>query len=138
MVNAFRTIETPANIVSIQDDFGTIASGQGAIQLELVPALQGAGLSGALERTRFPGIAELDSNWVGILNDLTPMIGAMSDNVGNYQAVAALPPFALFPWFFVLPGLFIAGLAVAAGPRRRTGQAASIPTHNRPVSEGGP
>ncbi len=138
MVNAFRTIETQSNVESVQDDFGTIASGQGAIQLELVPVLQGAGLSGAQIRTRFPGITELDDSWVGILNDLTPMIGAMSDNIANYQAVAALPPFRLFPWFFVLPGLLIAGLAVAAGPRRRTGRAASIATHNSPVSEGGP
>ena len=28
---------------------------------------------------------------------MTPMIGAMSDNVANYQAIAALPPFPLFP-----------------------------------------
>lgn len=66
------------------------------------------------------------------------MIGAMSDNVDNYQAVAALPPFPLFPWFFVLPGLLIVGLALAAGPRRRTELTAPIPARNRPVSEGGP
>jgi hypothetical protein len=49
---------------------------------------------------------------------MTPMIGAMSDNVSNYQAVAALPPFPLFPWFFVAPGLLVAGSALLAGPRR--------------------
>jgi hypothetical protein len=78
----------------------------------------------------------LDNNWVGILNDLTPMIGAMSDNVGNYQAVAALPPFALFPWFFVLPGLLIGGLAFAAGPRGRRDQPNLVPVRNRPAAEG--
>lgn len=51
----------------------------------------------------------------------------MSNNVVNYDAVAALPPFALFPWFFVLPGLLIAGLALAAGPRRSRG--ATNPTY---------
>jgi len=35
--------------------------------------------------------------------------------VGNYQAVAALPPFPLFPWFFVAPGLLVIGSATAAG-----------------------
>jgi hypothetical protein len=40
----------------------------------------------------------------------------MSDNVENYQAVAALPPFPLFPWFFVIPGLLVIGLAAAGGP----------------------
>jgi hypothetical protein len=43
----------------------------------------------------------------------------MSDNVANYQAIAALPPFPLFPYFFVLPGIFVAGAAIAAGPGRR-------------------
>ena len=53
---------------------------------------------------RFPAVATLDTDWVHILNDMTPMIGAMSDNVTNYQALASLPPFPLFPWFFVDPG----------------------------------
>ena len=55
---------------------------------------------------------------------MTPMIGAMSDNVDNYQAIKSLPPFPLFPWFFVVPGLLVAGLALASGPRsRRTARA---------------
>jgi len=63
-------------------------------------------------------VATLDTNWVRTLNDMTPMIGAMSDNVANYQAVASLPAFPLFPWFFVIPGVLVAGLAVVAGTRR--------------------
>ena len=63
-------------------------------------------------------ITTFDDQWVHILNDMTPMIGAMSDNVANYEAVAALPPFALFPWFFVLPGLLVVGFNVAGGPKR--------------------
>jgi hypothetical protein len=61
-------------------------------------------------------LTTFDNQWVHILNDMTPMIGAMSDNVENYQAVAALPPFPLFPWFFVIPGLLVIGLAAAGGP----------------------
>ena len=137
MVNAFRTIETRSNVQSIQSDFGTIAGGEGAIQLELVPALHAAGFTDTQIATRFPGITALEHNWVGILNDLTPMIGAMSDNVGNYQAVAALPPFPLFPWFFLLPGLLIGGLAFAAAPRRRAALPAPLPVPNRQFSEGG-
>ena len=49
---------------------------------------------------------------------MTPMIGAMSDNVANYRAVASLPSFPLFPWFFVIPGVLVAVLALAAGTRR--------------------
>jgi hypothetical protein len=66
---------------------------------------------------RYPAITALVRQWPAIQGDFAPMIGAMSDNVPNYQAVAALPPFPLFPWFFVAPGVIIAGLAVFARPR---------------------
>jgi hypothetical protein len=43
------------------------------------------------------------------------MIGTMADNVDNFADVDALPAFPLFPWFFVIPGVMIAGLALYAG-----------------------
>jgi hypothetical protein len=43
----------------------------------------------------------------------------MADNLGNFAAVDALPPFALFPWFFVIPGVLIAGLGIVALRRSR-------------------
>jgi hypothetical protein len=119
MMSAFRTIETTSNVQRIQGYFGTMAVGQGAIRLELVPALEKAGLTTGQIQVQFPAVATLDERWVHILNDMTPMIGAMSDNVTNYQAIAALPPFPLFPYFFVLPGIFIGGAAIIAGPERR-------------------
>jgi len=119
MVDAFKTIETRRKVETIQGYFGTIAAGQGAIRLELVPALQRRGLTDAQIAARFPAVDTLDRRWIPILQDLTPMIGAMSDNVGNYDAVKALPSFSLFPWFFVLPGLIAIALALAAGPRER-------------------
>jgi hypothetical protein len=118
MMDAFQTIETRHKVETIQGYFGTIAVGEGAIRLELVPALHAAGLDDAEIAARLPAVATLERNWVATLGDLTPMIGVMSDNVENYAAVAALPPFPLFPWFFVLPGLLAAALAVGAGPRR--------------------
>jgi hypothetical protein len=118
MMSAFRTIETTQNVEHIQGYFGSMAVGQGAIRLDIVPALEQTGLTRAEIAQRFPALATLDANWVHILNDMTPMIGAMSDNVVNYQAIASLPPFPLFPWFFVMPGVLVAGLAIAAGTRR--------------------
>ena len=59
----------------------------------------------------------LQKRWTAILNNLTPMIGVMSDNVANYRAVAALPPFPLFPWLFAVPGLLVVALALLAGRR---------------------
>ncbi|MEY2515552.1 MAG: hypothetical protein QOJ89_2910 [bacterium] len=121
MMTTFKTIETRHKVETMQGYFGTMAVGQGAIRLEIVPALRRDGLSSRQLAARFPDITALDRRWVSILNDMTPMIGAMSDNVDNYQALLSLPPFPLFPWFFVAPGLLIAGLALAAGrPGRRT------------------
>jgi hypothetical protein len=119
MMTAFENIETTQNVQQIQGYFGSMAVGQGAIRLEIVPALESSGLSTAQIAAKFPAVASLDADWVHILNDMTPMIGAMSDNVANYQAIASLPPFPLFPWFFVLPGALVAGLALAGGSTRR-------------------
>jgi hypothetical protein len=118
MMTAFKKIETTRNVEQIQGYFGTMAVGQGAIRLEIVPALEAVGLSQTQIASKFPHVAALDANWVHILNDMTPMIGAMSDNVANYQAIASLPPFPLFPWFFVLPGALVASLAVVSGFKR--------------------
>ena len=117
MVEAFRTVETRANVQQIQGDFGTLSIGAGAIRTDLEPALRQRGLSGARLRRELPATARLNEGWTRILNDMTPMIGVMSDNVGNYRAVTELPSFRLFPLFFVIPGLLVAGLALVAGTR---------------------
>jgi hypothetical protein len=117
MMTAFETIETRAKVEQIQSYFATIAVGQGSLRLEIVPALRRSGLDAAQIARRFPDVVALNRRWVPILNDMTPMIGAMSDNVDNYQAIKSLPPFPLFPWFFVVPGLLIAGVALTTRPR---------------------
>jgi hypothetical protein len=127
MMADFAGFMVRERVQDIQGYFGTMAVGQGGIRLGLVPALADAGLSEAEIADQFPAIADLDGGWVGIINDMTPMIGAMSDNVDNYDAVAALPPFPLFPWFFVVPGLLVAGLALLATRRP------SAPTDPLPV-----
>jgi len=109
MMTAFKDLETTQKVQTIQGYFATMAVGQGAIRLDIDPALRRAG-------TQIPAVTALNRDWVHILNDMTPMIGAMSDNVDNYQAIAALPPFPLFPYFFVLPGVIVAGLALRIRP----------------------
>jgi hypothetical protein len=139
MMSAFKTIETTSNVENIQGYFGNMAVGQGEIRLDLVPALEKDGLSPAEVRTLFPAVATLDSHWVHILNDMTPMIRAMSNNVANYQAIAALPPFALFPYFFVLPGLLITGTAIVAGSgRKRLGHRSTRPSEVVVVTDPAP
>jgi hypothetical protein len=125
MMSTFRTIETRHHLRRIQGYFGEIAGGQGLVQLQLLPALHHDGLTAAAIERRYPALPRLDAQWIHILNDMTPMIAAMSNNIGNYQAISSLPSFRLFPWFFVLPGLLAIALALIAGTRR--GRAAGVP-----------
>ena len=112
MMSAFKTIETTQNVERIQGYLSTMASGQGAIRLDVVPALERSGWSAADVAEKLPHTTHLNEQWVHILNDMTPMIGAMSDSVSRFQAISALPPFPLFPWFFVIPGVLVVALSV--------------------------
>jgi hypothetical protein len=129
MMTSFKTIETTANVTRIQDYFATMASGQGDLRLGVVPALEQSGLSSQQVAEQFPAVTVLNEQWIHILNDMTPMIGAMSDNVPNYQAIASLPPFPLFPWFFVFPGLLVLGASLLSRDR-------TDPSHHQPEGEG--
>jgi hypothetical protein len=132
MMNAFQTIETRRKVETIQGYFATIAVGQGSLRLEIEPALRRTGLDARQVAARFPAVDRLDRGWIAILNDMTPMIGAMSDNVDNYEAIKSLPPFPLFPWFFVAPGLLIVALALVPG--RRSGRPAARAAAAEPLT----
>jgi hypothetical protein len=115
MMDEFESIMTRRRVQTIQGYFASMSVGQGAIRIDLIPAARQAGpLTDDEFAEQFPAVATLNRDWVGIINDMTPMIGAMSDNVDNYDAVNALPPFPLFPWFFVVPGILTGLLAFLA------------------------
>jgi hypothetical protein len=137
MMSTFRTIETRHHLRRIQGYFGEIADGQGLVQLQLLPALRRDGVTTAAIERRYPALPRLDADWIHILNDMTPMIAAMSNNIGNYQAISSLPSFRLFPWFFVLPGVLAIALALIAGSGR--GRVAGVrrsPEVLNPVKQG--
>jgi hypothetical protein len=119
MVRDFKSIENRATVQRVQGHFSTITIGHGAIDDEVRPALREQGLSTKAIDDRFPGTATLDERWTKVLNNMTPMIGVMNDNIGNYRAVAALPPFTSFIWLFLIPGLLVVGLVLYAGTRPR-------------------
>jgi hypothetical protein len=123
MMSTFKTIETLHHLRRIQSYFSEMAVGQGLVQLQLVPALRHTHLSAAQIETRYPALNKLDGNWVHILNDMTPMIAAMSNNIANYQAISSLPSFSLFPWFFLLPGVIVILIALLGDRRRGRGAA---------------
>ncbi|MGH9027794.1 MAG: hypothetical protein ACRDWD_17025 [Acidimicrobiia bacterium] len=113
MIDDFRLLMTEEKVRTIQGYFLTIGSGEGQLRLNVLPDLETAG-----DETTYPAVGEFSEEWPTINNEFAPMIGAMSDNVENYEAVDALPPFTLFPWFFVVPGVLVIAFAFFAWPRR--------------------
>jgi hypothetical protein len=119
MLSAFRTVETRALVTKVQNDFATITTGEGSLSGELVPALEEHGLSTARIDRALPAVAKLEDGWIVILQDLTPLLGVMSNQVADYHAVAALPSFDVFPWVFLIAGLLVLVLIALRGGRAR-------------------
>lgn len=110
MINDFRPMMTRERVQNVQRYFVTLGGAEGQMRVTLMPVyLDGGGATADV-----PAVAEFSVQWPTIVKDFNPMIATMSDNVDNFQAVDALPSFALFPWFFVIPGALVAGSAVAA------------------------
>ncbi len=124
MIDGFRPYMTEAKIGRYQRDLGIIDAAHTQIGRSLLPALSdGLGLDDGQIIARFPSFASFTDDWPAIEADMGGMLRTMRGDIPNYEAVDALPPFALFPWFFVVPGLFIAGLGIAALVASRRGRA---------------
>lgn len=115
MIDDFESLMTRERVTQIQGYFITIGTGEGQLRTQVVPAAVAADGGTAAD---FPATAQLSEDWPQLLGEMSDMVGAMADNLDNYAAVAALPPFPLFPWFFVVPGVAVIALAVVARPRR--------------------
>lgn len=115
MIDVFQPIMTAKRVSTVQGYFLTIGAAEGEVRTQVRPALAASGYGDAQWAAELPAADRFARDWPRISTDFAPMIGAMSDNLGNYAAVKALPPFSLFPWFFVVPGLLICGLALAGG-----------------------
>ncbi|MGB2757754.1 MAG: hypothetical protein WBD02_08845 [Acidimicrobiia bacterium] len=129
MINDFRPLMTTPKVQRIQGYFLVIGAGEGTLRNEMLPAVGATGTASATgtantttaaDASQFPAIARFSADWQTISNEMAPMIGAMSDNVANYQAVDALPSFPLFPWFFVAPGVLVLAFGIVARRAART------------------
>lgn len=119
MIDDFRSLMTSERVTEVQQYFLAIAGEEGELRLKVKPTIEREfGIDDAEYARRFTQVAALERGWPRISGEMAPMVGAMSDNVDNFQAVDALPPFGLFPWFFVAPGVLVAATAVRAGLRR--------------------
>lgn len=107
MINDFRALMTRERVLNVQGYFVTLGTGEGQLRTAVVPL--------ADDPADYPAVAQFNEDWPSITGDFAPMIGTMSDNVDNFADVDALPAFPLFPWFFVIPGVLIAGLGLYAG-----------------------
>jgi hypothetical protein len=132
MIDDFSPMMTRERVQSVQGYFVTLGAAEGQLRANALPLLVEAGGDPA----DFPAIGQWSTDWPTILTDFNPMVATMSDNVDNYDAVAALPSFDLFPWFFVIPGALVAILAVVAMRSRRPADDDVAPPPNIPAMAG--
>jgi hypothetical protein len=132
MIEDFRPMMTRERVQSVQGYFVTLGAAEGQLRANALPALVDAGGDAA----DYPAITRWSSDWPTILTDFNPMVATMSDNVDNYDAVAALPSFDLFPWFFVVPGALVAILALVGLRSRRPADDDVEPPPNIPALAG--
>ncbi len=105
MIDEFRPLMTDQRVATIQGYFLTLGAAEGELRTQLLPSLDTGG-------STLPEARAFSAAWPTISEDMAPMIGTMADNLDNFAAVDALPPFWAFPWFFVIPGLAVAALAL--------------------------
>ncbi|MFP5369920.1 MAG: hypothetical protein ACLGI3_04125 [Actinomycetes bacterium] len=107
MLDQFRPLMNTQRITTVQGYFVTMAGGEAAVRGQLLPALQKAGLDDAERRELLPASHAFTEVWTRMANQMAPMLAAMNDNLARYEGLIALPPFGLFPWFFVAPGVLL-------------------------------
>lgn len=125
MIDSFRPMMTRERVQNVQRYFVTLGGAEGQMRVTLLPAYIDAGGDPAAAAA----ITQFSTQWPMIVSDFNPMIATMSDNVDNFQAVDALPSFALFPWFFAIPGAIVATAAVVA---LRSPTSTTQPTEKEP------
>lgn len=114
MISDFKPIMTAERVTSVQNYYPVIGLAEGQMRNQLVPLAKAQANSPST-----PVIDELSKAWPEIGNEFAQFLGVMSDNLDNFAKVKALPPFSLFPFFFILPGLMVAGFALAAGRTKK-------------------
>lgn len=134
MLDEFRPLMTTERITTVQGYFVTMAGGESAVRGQLLPALEKAGVDESERRALLPKAYGFTEVWTRMANQMAPMLAAMNDNLTRYNGLIALPPFGLFPWFFVAPGVFLILLGVvttrAAHASNHSESATSQPVHD--------
>jgi hypothetical protein len=129
MIDDFRPMMTRERVQNVQGYFITMGAAEGQLRIQAADLAAEAGVDAG----DYPAITDFSAEWPTIVVDFNPMVATMSDNVDNFEAVDALPSFALFPWFFVVPGVLVAAMAALSLGRRPIELDSTLP--DRPFIE---
>ncbi|MFJ4650702.1 hypothetical protein ACIP5Y_05405 [Nocardia sp. NPDC088792] len=136
LIDGFRPILTTSEVHKLQGYFVTLVAADGELNSRYVATVQAAHPTADLT-----GITALEASWQPMTSRFAALVGAMNDNVGNFDAVVALndstrplgfTAFRGLAWGYLVPGVLILALALA-GPRLsrtgsgRTGSTAGAP-----------
>lgn len=118
MIEEFRPFMNEATITDFRGYLDEIGAARDETTAELQPAL------GTPEEfaADYPQAAAFVEQWDGIDADMSDMLDTIDANRDEFDGVSSLPPFALFPWFFVVPGVLLAVLAGWSLWRTRRGR----------------
>lgn len=126
MINDFRQYMTVEEVTKFEGYMSEIRLAEAESREVLRAGLvESDVLTEAEYDTQFILVSGFSNSWPAIDEDMSDLVETMSQNVDNFADVDALPPFPLFPWFFVLPGLFVA--VIAAMALRRSSDAEARP-----------
>jgi len=123
MINEFRPFMTKAEVVKLRGFLREIDTAVIEANNQIDPAAASAlGVDRAAYEEQFAYLTEFEAKYPAINADMSEMLDNMERNLDNFAGIDALPPFSMFPWFFVIPGLLIAGVAGGALIARRRGK----------------
>ncbi|WP_330252504.1 hypothetical protein OG874_41640 [Nocardia sp. NBC_00565] len=124
LIEGFRPILTHDEVRKVQGYFVTLVAADGELNSRYTGAVRAAHPDADLT-----GITALESRWQPMTSRFAALIGAMNDNVVNFDAVVALndstKPFGFtafrgLGWSYIVPGVLV--LAVVAAGIRGSGQ----------------
>lgn len=136
VIDGFRPILTTEHVRRVQGYFVTLVAADGELNSRYAGAVRAAHPDADLS-----GITALENRWQPMTSRFAALVGAMNDNIGNFDAVVALndvsrplgfTAFRGLAWGFLLPGLLVTGLALAGLRPSRTGSGRTDSTGGEP------
>lgn len=119
LIDRFTPVLTHDRVRTVQSYFVTLVGGQGELNSRYTAAIPAGADRG--------GIDALAARWQPMTARFAGLVGAMNDNVGNFDGAVALDDstkplgfaaFGWFGWFFLVPGVALVA-AIGAGPLSR-------------------